>query len=60
MAETEPSFQSDLIDISGIDLEQLDDFPPSVFITALRRILRDNVDESTPYAGFLNDQRSAG
>jgi FXSXX-COOH protein len=60
MAETEPSFQSDLIDISGIDLEQLDAFPPSAFVTALRRILRDNADETAPYAGFLNDQRSAG
>lgn len=56
MAETEPGFQSDLIDLSGIDLERLSALPGTVFGTALRRILREHAEDSTPYAGFLNDQ----
>ncbi len=56
MAEAEPGFQSDLIDLSGIDLGRLDALPGNVFVDALRRILRESAEDSTPYAGFLNDQ----
>lgn len=56
MGETELPFQSDLIDLSGIDLEQLDALPDTVFAAALRRILRTDSDDATPYAGFLNDR----
>jgi FXSXX-COOH protein len=57
MGEAEPAFQSDLIDLSGIDLEQLSVLPGSVFVTALRRILQENAEDSMPYAGFVNDQQ---
>jgi FXSXX-COOH protein len=56
MGEAEPDFQSDLIDVSGIDLEQLSALPNTVFASALRRILLENAEDSTPYAGFLNER----
>ena len=55
---TETEFQSDLIDVSGIDLDRLDRLPASVFATALRRILRESHVKPTPYVGFLNDAPS--
>jgi FXSXX-COOH protein len=56
MGETEPGFQSDLIDLSGIDLDHLDDLPSTVFASAIHRILSESAEESTAYATFLNDR----
>jgi FXSXX-COOH protein len=52
---TESEFQSDLIDVSGVDLDRLNDLPADVFATALRRILRESREDPTSYVGFLND-----
>jgi FXSXX-COOH protein len=56
MGETEPGFQSDLIDLSGIDLDRLNDLPSTVFGSAIRRILSESAEDSAAYATFLNDR----
>lgn len=52
MGRDEPTLESDLIDLTGVDLEQLSALPSSVLTVSLRRILAENSVASEQYAGF--------
>ncbi|HEX9335097.1 MAG TPA: FxSxx-COOH cyclophane-containing RiPP peptide [Pseudonocardiaceae bacterium] len=47
-----PDLRSDLIDVTGIDLDQLMDLPDSVLTESLLRILRDVSVPPNQYAKF--------
>jgi FXSXX-COOH protein len=46
--------ESDLVDVAGIDLEQLAGLPDSVLANSLRRILDEGEKMSDQYAIFQN------
>jgi FXSXX-COOH protein len=46
--------ESELLDVTGIDLDQLDALPDSVLRASLRRVLTERVDIPDGYAGFEN------
>jgi FXSXX-COOH protein len=46
--------ESELPDVTGIDLDQLEALPDSVLHTALRRVLAEQVDMPNRYSGFEN------
>lgn len=52
MAHDEADLESDLIDLTEVDLEQLDVLPDSVFAMVLLRVLRDDSPQSDRYTGF--------
>jgi FXSXX-COOH protein len=55
MDEVEPDLEADLIDLTGIDLDKLNDLPASVLADSLRRIRQEALETSEqPYAGFLS------
>lgn len=49
----EEAFESDLIDLTGLNLDDVAELPESSFATVLRRILND-VDQPDQYVGFQN------
>jgi FXSXX-COOH protein len=46
--------ETDLIDVTEIDLEQLDALPDSVLAASVRRILEDGERSSDHYSAFQN------
>lgn len=52
--QDEPGLESDLVDLTGIDLERLCELPDSVLALSLRRILAENSVAREQYAGFQN------
>jgi FXSXX-COOH protein len=48
----EPELESDLVDLTGVDLQQLSALPHSVLAMSLRRILAENSVMREYYAGF--------
>jgi FXSXX-COOH protein len=46
--------ESELLDVTGIDLGQLGELPDTVLRASLRRILSERVDLPEGYAGFEN------
>lgn len=57
MGTDKPTFEPDLVDLTGISLERIALLPESVLTTALLRILRtpaDNSDDAERYASFQN------
>jgi FXSXX-COOH protein len=48
------SLKSDLVDLSGVDFDQLDALPPSVLTRSLHRVLRENASNADHYAAFQN------
>jgi len=55
MDEAEPDLRSDLVDLSNIDLVQLDGVAESAFGAAIRRILAERPGETDVYCAFMND-----
>jgi FXSXX-COOH protein len=51
---TEADLESDLPDFASTDLRRLAELPPSVLVTALRRVLAENDDGLDQYAAFQN------
>ena len=49
-----PGLRSDLVDVTGIDLDELLELPDSVLTESLRRILRDSGKPAKQYAVFQN------
>jgi FXSXX-COOH protein len=47
--------RSDLVDLSGVDFDQLDALPPSVLARSLRRVLQENASNIDHYAAFQNN-----
>jgi FXSXX-COOH protein len=45
-------FESDLVNLTGISLEQIALLPDSVLAASLRRVLTDDSDTTERYAGF--------
>lgn len=56
--DDEAELESDLLDVSGIDLEQLDALPNSVFGASLRRILAESSSMPDQYAAFQSAIRA--
>ncbi len=55
MADKEPKLESDLLDVSGYELAELDDLPESVLTDAIRRIraeMSQSSAKSEYYTGF--------
>lgn len=52
MSDEKSSLESDLIDLDGISLADLEGFDDSVLAHALRRVLADADDLREPIAGF--------
>jgi len=52
--QDEPGLESDLVDLTGIDLERLCELPSSVLAVSLRRIFAENSVAREQYAGFQN------
>lgn len=50
--DDEVDLESDLLDVTGIGLEQLDAIPNSVLGASLRRILAERAKMPDQYAGF--------
>lgn len=50
----EAGLESELLDVTGIDLDQLDGLPESVLRASLLRILSEPADLPDGYAGFQN------
>jgi FXSXX-COOH protein len=46
--------ESELLDVTGIDLDQLDALPSSALRTALSRVLTEQKDIPDRYSGFQN------
>lgn len=49
--------ESELLDVSSIELDQLDALPDSALRTALQRILTEQQDVPGRYSGFQNSLR---
>jgi hypothetical protein len=43
---------SDMIDLTWLHLDQLDHLPETVFLGALRRILRENLEQPNSYEQY--------
>lgn len=54
MDRPEEDFESDLIDVSDIGLDRLDELPSDALGEALHRILRESDEDPDAYAGFQN------
>jgi FXSXX-COOH protein len=52
MSSNTGDLHSDLVDLTGVDFEQLDTLPDSVFAAALKRLRRDAETSTVQYAGF--------
>lgn len=52
--QPDAGLRSDLVDLSGVDFDLLDELPPSVLASALERVLRDNTSTTDHYASFQN------
>jgi FXSXX-COOH protein len=52
--EDEPGLISDLMDLTGVELRQVDDIPPSDLLGGLRRILQEAGDLTEQYSAFDN------
>ena len=44
--------RSDMVDLSGLRLDQLDHLPETVFVAALRRVLRESMEQPNSYEQF--------
>lgn len=54
MGHDEAELRSDLVDLTGVDWNQLSEMPDSVLARSLRRVLRDNNNSVDQYASFQN------
>jgi FXSXX-COOH protein len=56
MAQQQPDggLRSDLVDLSGVDFDLLDELPASVLARSLERVRRDNTSTADHYASFQN------
>ncbi|MFJ8959055.1 FxSxx-COOH cyclophane-containing RiPP peptide [Lentzea sp. NPDC102401] len=54
MEQHDASLKSDLVDLSGVDFDQLDTLPSSVLTRSLHRVLRENASNIDHYAAFQN------
>jgi FXSXX-COOH protein len=52
MNTNEESLRSDLVDLTGLDFDELDALPASVFVTSLERLQRRTDAFAGQYAGF--------
>lgn len=52
--QPDAGLRSDLVDLSGVDFDLLDDLPASVLARSLERVLRDNASPADHYASFQN------
>ncbi len=52
MSDEKGSLETDLIDLDGISLADLEGFDDSVLVHALRRVLADSDDLQEPIASF--------
>ena len=50
----EEHVESDLLDVTGLDLDQVAALPPSALAIALRRVLDDEAEPADYYAAFQN------
>jgi len=57
MASAEADFLSDMIDLNGLSLRDLDKLPESSFAIALRGVLTSN--DAGPSAGFSSSLKDA-
>lgn len=53
--QDESGLESDLVDLTGVDLEKLGALPGSVLAMSLRRILAENSVEREQYAAFQDE-----
>jgi FXSXX-COOH protein len=44
--------QSELVDVSGLDLDQIEALPDSVLVSSLRRVFTENTQTPDQYAAF--------
>ena len=44
--------RSDMVDLSGLHLDQLDHLPETVLVAALRRIVRESMEQPNSYEQF--------
>lgn len=56
----EPGLISDLADLTGVSLRQVDDMPQSCLLAGLRRILLEAGDLSEQYSAFDNFMEPQG
>lgn len=54
MGEKDADLISDLLDLGGKGLRQLDDMPESALLASLRRLLREEDGSAAAYYGFQN------
>jgi FXSXX-COOH protein len=52
VADHAAELRSDLVDLTGLCLDQIDDLPETVLASSLRRILRENQEQPSAYTQY--------
>jgi FXSXX-COOH protein len=59
MRDRDYDLESDLVDLTGIDLDRIRALPDSAFGAALRRVLDEARTDTERYAGFQNNMAAS-